>query len=668
MANVKIDDLVAITDPASTDVLPIVDLLADVTKKVSIENILKNAANGTAAAPSLTFDTDQTTGIFLESVSELGFSTNGVGRLYIDENGNVGIGTATPTQTLDVVGTGSFSAGPLTVGGFNVVTVGDTGTVTSTMIADGTIVDADVNASAAIGLSKLATGALPTGITVASANIVDGTIVDADVNASAAIGLSKLATGALPTGITVASANIVDGTIVDADVSATAEIAVSKLANGTARQLLQTDAAGTGVEFTSNVDVPGTLDVTGVAVFDNNVGIGTNSPAAVLHLNSSGSACSQVISCGTNTGTSNIYFGDSDGFFRSSISYLHTDDALTFSANGISNEGMRIDSDGNVGIGTSNPQSLLSVQDNLQSPPTSTWNTGSQFTVGDAANQLAFGRSNVSPFPLWMQGRASNNATRSILINPVGGNVGIGTSSPAQELEVSGTAPRIRITDNDTAAASGSSSFLEFYGSDARAGIIYTDATGLNIWADSTGGGNLALRTETSEKMRIDSNGNVGIGTSSPTGKLEIAGNSSSQEIRYGDGTTTGYFISITDVVRPAADQLIHQHDFRWNGTSVAQIKALTGDDIINKDNGYLTFETNNGAGLNERMRIDGNGNVGIGTSSPGEKLEVNGTIKATDINFTGLATYADDTAAGTGGLVAGDVYKTSTGELRIKL
>lgn len=49
------------------------------------------------------------------------------------------------------------------------------------------------------------------------------------------------------------------------------EIAVSKLADGTARQLLQTDAAGTGVEWTDNVDVPGTLDVTGVATFDNDV-------------------------------------------------------------------------------------------------------------------------------------------------------------------------------------------------------------------------------------------------------------------------------------------------------------------------------------------------------------------------------------------------------------
>jgi hypothetical protein len=55
------------------------------------------------------------------------------------------------------------------------------------------IVNADVSASAAIALSKLATGALPSGITVASANLVDGTIVNADVNASAAIAGTKIA-------------------------------------------------------------------------------------------------------------------------------------------------------------------------------------------------------------------------------------------------------------------------------------------------------------------------------------------------------------------------------------------------------------------------------------------------------------------------------------------
>jgi hypothetical protein len=68
--------------------------------------------------------------------------------------------------------------------------------------------------------------------------------------------------------------------IVDADISASAEIAVSKLADGTARQLLQTDAAGTGVEWTSNVDIPGTLDVTGAAVFDSTVSSTGSSTAA----------------------------------------------------------------------------------------------------------------------------------------------------------------------------------------------------------------------------------------------------------------------------------------------------------------------------------------------------------------------------------------------------
>ncbi len=59
--------------------------------------------------------------------------------------------------------------------------------------------------------------------------------------------------------------------LVNADIASNAEIAVSKLADGAARQLLQTDAAGTGVEWASNIDIPGTLDVTSAATFDNNV-------------------------------------------------------------------------------------------------------------------------------------------------------------------------------------------------------------------------------------------------------------------------------------------------------------------------------------------------------------------------------------------------------------
>lgn len=53
------------------------------------------------------------------------------------------------------------------------------------------------------------------------------------------------------------------------------EIPVSKLQDGAARQLLQTDAAGTGVEWASNIDIPGTLDVTGATTFDSTVVVNT---------------------------------------------------------------------------------------------------------------------------------------------------------------------------------------------------------------------------------------------------------------------------------------------------------------------------------------------------------------------------------------------------------
>jgi hypothetical protein len=137
-----------------------------------------------------------------------------------------------------------------------IITTGDTGTVTSTMIADGTIVNADVSASAAIAHSKLASITAGFVLIGNAGNVPTATQVTGDVTIS-------------NTGVTA----INSGVIVDADVSATAEIAVSKLADGAARQLLQTDAAGTGVEWTSNVDVPGTLDVTGAATFDDAVTI-----------------------------------------------------------------------------------------------------------------------------------------------------------------------------------------------------------------------------------------------------------------------------------------------------------------------------------------------------------------------------------------------------------
>ena len=105
-----------------------------------------------------------------------------------------------------------------------VVKTTDTGTVTSSMIADGTIVNDDINASAniqgskllndSVTLDKLGSGALPTDITVASANLVDGTIVNADINSSAAIAGTKIAPN-FGSQVVQTTGNIVVGGTVD---------------------------------------------------------------------------------------------------------------------------------------------------------------------------------------------------------------------------------------------------------------------------------------------------------------------------------------------------------------------------------------------------------------------------------------------------------------------
>lgn len=109
----------------------------------------------------------------------------------------------------------------------------------------------------------------------ASDNAYETTLSVTDPTADRTLNLPDNSGDLVSTGDTgtVTSTMILDGTIANADISSSAEIAVSKLANGTARQLLQTNTSGTGVEFTSNVDIPGTLDVTGVTTLDGRVNL-----------------------------------------------------------------------------------------------------------------------------------------------------------------------------------------------------------------------------------------------------------------------------------------------------------------------------------------------------------------------------------------------------------
>jgi hypothetical protein len=105
-----------------------------------------------------------------------------------DGTGNVTLTTAIGTGVIVNADVNASAAIDKTKIAGTAITAADTGTVTSTMIADDTIVNADISSSAGIAYGKLSLGG-----TITSADIVDGTIVNTDINASAAIALSKLA-------------------------------------------------------------------------------------------------------------------------------------------------------------------------------------------------------------------------------------------------------------------------------------------------------------------------------------------------------------------------------------------------------------------------------------------------------------------------------------------
>jgi len=347
-----------------------------------------------------------------------------------------------------------------------------------------------------------------------------------------------------------------------------------------------------------------------------NVGIGTTSPDYPLEIENT----NQTSIVYQRTGVSAKKWGfisDNGATYWSNI----TDNILP----------LTLQNGGNVGIGTTSPLDKLDV-------------FGNQF-LGDGTNtsQLYLrGVTGVS-YAWTVKNLATGYQVKSTSPGAGDGfnidfnnNVGIGTTSPSSLLEISGSAPIL--TMNRTSGSF--TNTIDFKtGGNPVGSIISNSAIGEQRYSigPSVGwGGYHTFYTDTSERMRITSGGNVGIGTTTPSSRLHVY--SSGEISRIESSTTTLY------------------QTFRANGTDIGYIGNGTGvasggsatDFGVQAPNNFV-FATGGSA---ERMRITSAGNVGIGTTSPSAKLDVVGDALINNVTIgRGPGNISTNTAIGTGAL-----------------
>ena len=352
---------------------------------------------------------------------------------------------------------------------------------------------------------------------------------------------------------------------------------------------------------------------------DGKVGVGTAAPDVLLHLDlaPAGAGPAGVIGFGdiSNFRVAEIEGLREGGAFAGSLIF-RTQTGPGFGSAGL--ERARIDSSGNVGIGTSAPNGKLDVADGDvyitknsggDVPGVTSQSLYIKTQSGNLARlySISSGSGGPSGFggDLYIQTKSDNSALADrVVINRLG-HVGIGTSSPEARLEVQApSASRQYISSVldfsnihlDGATASGATSALTFTsGGGGGAAVAFSRGgsvdTEISFWTNSA----VAMNAAT-ERMRIDSSGRVGIGTTSPTSTLHVVGNQFVTGGNYFTDATSGYF-------------------FAGAGSFAGGIYGSSSGNIANIV-APQTITFNSGSGAAERARIDSSGNVGIGTTS----------------------------------------------------
>ena len=520
---------------------------------------------------------------------------NGGVALTVNTSKHVGIKTTTPEEVLDL---GNDTQMNLKIGGRGYI--GQAFSTAATIL--GHSVKAKTTGTTSGGMIITETnsgGGAPSAIRMQSGNIEFHTAAsgtqDADFNSNERVRITS-------------SGNVGIGTT-----SPSAALHINTGAVGLPKLRLQHSGTGNDVfEITSGLTGVsnggfGIYDVDETAYrfvinSSGNVGIGTTSPSNILHATGSNSS----------TGYQFINTHSTDGFgvriagggTTADRYALRVDDAA-------SNERFRINANGKVGIGTNSPGTLLHLS-----------SADPRIKLTDTDGPLDVNLINSSgDFVI-----DTPSVHRDLIVTSVGqtneiarftgdGKVGIGTSAPSSIVDVSAASgDTILELNRSNSNTTGNVGLINFTASDGHSvGSIGMSGDGDNE------GGNVIFRTTsaaassdpfnaaTPEVMRIDSSGNVGIGTTSPSGKLNLAtGASSACELRLTSNNTGA----------GSGDRgRISVHSSRNDGTAYEAGKIEVDRSNGTEDKAHMMFFTNNGSGVGERLRITHAGKLLFGTT-----------------------------------------------------
>ena len=556
-------------------------------------------ASGTAAAPSVSVGTADN-GIYSPGTDQVAVATNGTGRLFIDSSGNVGIGTASPQEKFVVSNGGNegFEVVPASVSNLNVFynynrntsayidsrnlalshqfwtgsssseamridSAGRVGIGTSSPDTILDVRDGNFANNQDFGIQIGTTGGQwKGGLKIKSDGSGNNRLAidsPSDNSGGTREALSIRVNGNVGIGTTSPAYkfDVQGGTqrILNQGGSSTLEIGLGTTTNQFAHIDLVGDTTysdygfriirgNTGANATSVMQHRGTGELTIQAqdaaaiafdtnslrrlhiTSDGNVGIGTSNPGSKVHIQRSAvanapsrdnalylenNANCEIQMVGNPVNDCQVRFGTSSNSFKGALEYQLDVNALLAYVNG--SERLRINSSGNVGIGTSSPTQKLHVLGSSNDTIDET--TGTLKLQASGGNGLLFGTKASSPFESYIQSAFVQDTSvqqYALLLNPLGGNVGIGTSSPQAALDIGNEGDLFLTSSDNTVEEKNEISWRIEDGSEGAFISAFRTAVAnaphdILFGTRDTGGG-------IGERMRIDSAGRLLVGTS----------------------------------------------------------------------------------------------------------------------------------------------------------